>query len=1100
MFNLGTLLLILQTQNNISPVIRTLGYEVTLLGRGMREAGAILTAGLTVPIVGIVKASTELSATFETITTKLTSLAGVAEGELEGVRKSLLDLAPIVGIGPEALAEGMIKASSTTRDTKVALEILTTAAYASAAGMGKTVDIVTALSAVVNSYGSSNITAAQAADVLTKAVQDGGAEAKQLAPVLANIVPFAAQMGISFQEVAANFATVTKLGVPAGEAITMLTSVMAAMTRENSKGRETLASLNGTIYQSIATYAGLRNEVETKGLAATLLKLSEAFKGNEEKIFSVTSRIEGFKNVMAVAGAQADTYAEELTRMTVAYEQSGTLMGAFNAMSQTQNFLWSQLTAQAQVIGVAIGDGLAPAIRALLQTLQPTLKIVLELAQAFANSNDVVKTIIVTLAGLAAVVGPVLIIFGQLFMAIGNISRAMPIITAFYNSLNLSLMAIATSSGPGAATAMGLLTISQNANTTSLGILSGALSFYRTLLLTAALELSTWTAKVGIATAAQYIDATATGVMTAAKALLSAAITYLNGNFIVMGVRMALATAASYASATASGVAAAGLYILGTAVTVVSGAFSILSAVATPLITGIVAWKFGPAIAEWIGLTDAIKRASIELQYYRGLINDKERKDALTLLSAESKQMWEENAQGIKNSADSVKRLKDELSGANLNAALVQLHNAFLDLKEGGLLTEDSLKRVANAAGALKQQGAILTPELQGVWEANEKLNKSIDTGIEIMDKNKKSIKIVEDFEEAMQNLRDTGDGWRQTIKQMDPVLLETISSILKAGYSVEDLNKVFREVDVKAVVAKLKDVETQDNKTAQATFELTKRLSEINELINGYGSEFNKASAAIDDWATKTIAGYDKAKFSAKEYSDLLTATRNEAAIKHGLLIANTIEADELSQRHYIKLVRDAQEAYDKVTRFDGEFDAKVIQNRYDELQVAKDNLINWEKQVEKSLNKIVESNKSAVVMINGLWQQATVGNVTINGKDFENPIVNKAVVAANPSTNPSGFASVINPPPARASGGPVYSDSSYLVGEMGPEIFRPQSSGMITPNNSSSGKNVSVTIASGAISFQYPIMNDPRSVNEIATLVGDEVVKRILLAGGRV
>jgi hypothetical protein len=53
------------------------------------------------------------------------------------------------------------------------------------------------------------------------------------------------------------------------------------------------------------------------------------------------------------------------------------------------------------------------------------------------------------------------------------------------------------------------------------------------------------------------------------------------------------------------------------------------------------------------------------------------------------------------------------------------------------------------------------------------------------------------------------------------------------------------------------------------------------------------------------------------------------------------------------------------------------------------------------------------------------------------------------------------------RASGGPVRSGTSYIVGERGPELFTPNASGMITPNNrlgGSSGTTININV-SGAI-----------------------------------
>jgi hypothetical protein len=46
------------------------------------------------------------------------------------------------------------------------------------------------------------------------------------------------------------------------------------------------------------------------------------------------------------------------------------------------------------------------------------------------------------------------------------------------------------------------------------------------------------------------------------------------------------------------------------------------------------------------------------------------------------------------------------------------------------------------------------------------------------------------------------------------------------------------------------------------------------------------------------------------------------------------------------------------------------------------------------------------------------------------------------------------------RAMGGPVSGGSSYIVGERGPEIFTPSSSGMITPNSAIGGNTITINV----------------------------------------
>jgi hypothetical protein len=50
-----------------------------------------------------------------------------------------------------------------------------------------------------------------------------------------------------------------------------------------------------------------------------------------------------------------------------------------------------------------------------------------------------------------------------------------------------------------------------------------------------------------------------------------------------------------------------------------------------------------------------------------------------------------------------------------------------------------------------------------------------------------------------------------------------------------------------------------------------------------------------------------------------------------------------------------------------------------------------------------------------------------------------------------------------ARASGGPVMGGGTYLVGERGPELFTPGTSGSITPNNALGGANITVNVNGG-------------------------------------
>lgn len=411
MIDIGVLAGKITLDDQGSVALKAFAGNLSDIGGSLTAAGSSLTLGITAPLVAAAGASLLFSSNFEATTTRLVSLAGVASNELAGVREHILDLAPAVGVGPQALADAMMKISSTTRETGVALEILDISAKGSAAGMGAAVDVAGALTAVINSYGSSNITAARAADILTKTVQDGGAEAKELAPVLANVIPIAAQMGVSFEQVGANIATVTKLGVPASEAVTQLSSVFSSLLKETKKGTESLSSIG-------MSYASLRAEIREKGLAAALLHLQEQFTGNETAMAHVFGRIEGLRNIMSTAGQQADTYAEEIQRIT---DSAGAADIAFDAMKDTQVQTWNSVTAALGVAAIQFGDALAPAMKAVLNLALPLIGMMGDLAKWFGDLPVPIQAIAIGFGALLAALGPVLYITGSLITAISTI-------------------------------------------------------------------------------------------------------------------------------------------------------------------------------------------------------------------------------------------------------------------------------------------------------------------------------------------------------------------------------------------------------------------------------------------------------------------------------------------------------------------------------------------------------------------------------------------------------------------------------------------------------------------------------------------------------
>lgn len=85
------------------------------------------------------------------------------------------------------------------------------------------------------------------------------------------------------------------------------------------------------------------------------------------------------------------------------------------------------------------------------------------------------------------------------------------------------------------------------------------------------------------------------------------------------------------------------------------------------------------------------------------------------------------------------------------------------------------------------------------------------------------------------------------------------------------------------------------------------------------------------------------------------------------------------------------------------------------------------------------------------------------------------------------------------RAMGGPVTAGQSYLVGEKGPEIFTPNSTGGITANGAGGGVSVNIVNNSGAQASARQSV-DSRGNRRIDVVIGDLVANELLRNGSNV
>lgn len=436
MANVGTL--VIGVTADIEKLTRGLSdaqSKIQAAGKGMIKAGAGLTAGVTAPLVGIgaasIKAATDMNESMANVQTLLTDMADGGAARTQELTTAVQDMATQTGKGTGDLAGGLYQTISAFGDTSDTVSILETNARAAAAGMATTEDAINLTSAVTKGYGDTSAEAVQGvADLAFQTVKLGQTTFPELASSMGRVVPLAASLGTSQEELFAVMATATGVTGDAAEVSTQLRGVLQSL----SAPTETMAGLISDMgYSSGAAM------LAQLGLQGTIDAVTGAAKDSGTPLQKYMGSVEAQTLALALAGPQADTFAEKLDAMSTAAGAADTAFAAQTEGVNSNGFAMQQLHQEMAVTAQVLGEALIPALAKAMEAAQPFIEKVVSLAEGFSNLDPKAQKIILGALGLAVVLGPVLMVVGGMVTAVGAL---VPLFSALAGAVGLLLSPI----------------------------------------------------------------------------------------------------------------------------------------------------------------------------------------------------------------------------------------------------------------------------------------------------------------------------------------------------------------------------------------------------------------------------------------------------------------------------------------------------------------------------------------------------------------------------------------------------------------------------------------------------------------------------------
>ena len=397
------------------------------LGSSAMAVGKQMSMKMTLPLVAAGGAAFKMASDFESSMTKIQSLVGRSEEEVQGLTRSVLKLSGETARAPQELADAMFFITSAGIEGADAASVLEASAKAAAVGLGEAATIADLATSAMNAYGKENLGASDATDVMVAAVREGKLEASELAGSMGRVLPVASAMGVSFNEVGAAFAALSRTGTNAAEAATQVRGIMTSLLKPTQQAEEALTEMG-------LSSEGLRTQIKDEGLLSTLQTLATEFDGNAAASASVFGNVRALSGVMALMGKNVAGTEAIFASMN---NTLGATDKAFAVTAETTEFKMNQAIADFKVAMIAVGQEIIPVVLPIIQKMSEFIG---GLVKRFSNLSGPVKTMIVVFAGLAAVAGPLLIAIGAIVSAIGALGPAM---TAALGPIGLAITAVA---------------------------------------------------------------------------------------------------------------------------------------------------------------------------------------------------------------------------------------------------------------------------------------------------------------------------------------------------------------------------------------------------------------------------------------------------------------------------------------------------------------------------------------------------------------------------------------------------------------------------------------------------------------------------------
>ena len=403
-------------QGGLKQALEQTAESMSKMGAKMSNIGKDMSLKVTAPIVAVGAAATaawkEVDNALDTITTKTGATGEAADSMAESFR----NVAKTMPVDMQSVGDAIGEVNTQFGQTGQALEKSTEMFLKFAQINGTDVSrSVQQAKGAIEAYGLSTDDLSDVLDAVTKAGQDTGLSVDAIFSAAVRGAPQIKAMGIEFADAAQMMGRFEQKGLDGEKALSYLAKAQVTWAKEGKTMQEGLAELQQKLADSTS-------ETDRLSLA------SESF-GTKGATFMLDAIERGALDLSDFGSAAEDAAGSVTTTFEATLDPIDKATVAFN-----------NLKLVGADLGTSIQETLAPILDKLVELLQ-------RLSDWFNGLSPTTQEWIVKIALLAAALGPVVLVAGQMISAFSKISGLIsalgPIFTLLTGPVGLVVAAIA---------------------------------------------------------------------------------------------------------------------------------------------------------------------------------------------------------------------------------------------------------------------------------------------------------------------------------------------------------------------------------------------------------------------------------------------------------------------------------------------------------------------------------------------------------------------------------------------------------------------------------------------------------------------------------